>query len=89
MHQQQENFKQLSDNKLSPVRLGYYGKDFSRSKITGMFEYQEDNLTVPQGYTQTAAGNEAHAFRDYNGQFGSYPLYDRYDSRDDSDEFDF
>ena len=39
-------------------------------------------------YIITGASSEAHAFRD-NGQFGSYPLYDRYDSRDDSDEFDF
>ena len=34
------------------------------------------NYSCNVSYAQTAAGNEAHAFRDYDGKFGSYPIYD-------------
>jgi len=87
MHQQQENFKQLSDNKLSPVRYGsskgYYVNE--RLEVCFVDEKMEPSEYKSDSFSPT--GIFAQTFRE-NGQFGSYPLYDS-DEEIETDEFDF
>ena len=87
-----ENARLLFNSKSCNLRLKkekeYYKLEKRQYTISHAKNYrlsnniEKSNLrknNEQKGYNYLAAGNDAHAYRDYDGKFGSFPSYDNYD----------